>query len=534
VPSRLNEGEIEMYMTQGLHRAMQQRPHAAAIRYLGRTWTNAQLGARVAKLAGALQRLGVTAGERVAMLSLSSPRFVEYFLAVPWAGAVLNPVNIRWSAAEIVYSLDDSQTSVLIVDETFKAVGAKVAQQAQTIRHLIYAGDGETPAGMLSYEALLAAAEPVEDAHRHGNDLAGIFYTGGTTGFPKGVMLSHTNLGMGALNTVLANDFGPGTTYLHAMPMFHLAGMTATNAVVMGGGTHIIVPLFEPRAVLEAIARERVTNVMFAPTMIQLLLDWRVQNPDAAATLDLSCMERLIYGASPISEKVLSRVREAFPKVRFTQAYGMTETSALATLLTAAWHTEEGAARGKLKSAGQAGVCAEVKIVDAEGREVPRGVVGEIIVRGPGVMLGYWNQPELTAQSVRDGWMHTGDGGYLDDDAFLYVVDRLKDMIVSGGENIYSAEVENAMASHPAVAQCAAIGIPSEKWGETVHAVIVLKPGCMATGEEIQAHCRERIAGYKLPRSVEFREALPLSSVGKVLKTELRKPFWDQHAKGVA
>ncbi|MCY1409861.1 Long-chain-fatty-acid--CoA ligase [compost metagenome] len=211
----------------------------------------------------------------------------------------------------------------------------------------------------------------------------------------------------------------------------------------------------------------------------------------------------------------------------------MTELAPLATLLTAEYHTPEHAASGKMYSAGTPGSCVEVRIVDPEDREVPRGTIGEIVVRGPNVMLGYWNKPEATAEALRNGWMHTGDGGYMDEDGFVYICDRLKDMIVSGGENVYSAEVETAMASHPAIGQCAAIGIPSDKWGESVHAVVVLKPDTSLTAEELIAHCRERIAGYKCPRSVEFRETLPLSGVGKVLKTELRKPYWENHKRNV-
>ncbi|MCY1536800.1 Long-chain-fatty-acid--CoA ligase [compost metagenome] len=265
--------------------------------------------------------------------------------------------------------------------------------------------------------------------------------------------------------------------------------------------------------------------------MLQMLLDWREANP--TADLDLSSLHEIAYGASAISPALLDRARAAFPSAKFIQGYGMTELAPGATLLGAEYHCEEHQRSGKMYSAGLPISCVEIRIGDAEDREVPRGTVGEIVVRGPNVMLGYWNKPEATAEVLRDGWMHTGDGGYMDSEGFVYIVDRLKDMIVSGGENIYSAEVENAIASHPAVAQCAAIGIPSDKWGETVHAVIVLKPEVSASEEEIVAHCRARIAGYKCPRSVEFRTAMPLSGVGKILKNELRKPFWENRARNV-
>ncbi|MDT4810279.1 3-[(3aS,4S,7aS)-7a-methyl-1,5-dioxo-octahydro-1H-inden-4-yl]propanoyl:CoA ligase [compost metagenome] len=521
-----------MYLTQGLLRHMQQRPNATAIRYQGRSLSFAKLGDRVARLAGALKSLGVASGERVAMLSLNSQRYIEYYLAVPWADAVLNPINIRWSAAEIVYSLNDSQTSVLIVDDTFHQLGAQVAVEAESIRLMIYAGDGETPEGMLNYEALIAENEPVEDAHRCGDALLGIFYTGGTTGSPKGVMLSHNNIGISALATQDRVRYGPHTRYLHTMPMFHLADLSAIVVLLISGGLHIVLPAFKPQEVLEQISQEQATDAFLAPTMLQMLLDWRQANP-ASTALDMSSLRNIAYGASAITPALLNRARQTFPSAQFIQGYGMTEMSPGITMLGAEYHCEEHQRSGKMYSAGQPINCVEIRIVDAEDREVPRGTVGEILVRGPSVMLGYWNKPQATAEALRGGWMHTGDGGYMDADGFIYICDRLKDMIVSGGENIFTAEVENAIVSHPAVAQAAVIGIPCDKWGETVHAVIVLKPGASVSEDEVVAHCRTLIAGYKVPRSIEFRDSLPISSVGKVLKNELRKPFWENRSSNV-
>ncbi|SPA39658.1 AMP-dependent synthetase and ligase [Cupriavidus taiwanensis] len=515
-----------MYMTQALHRSMQQRPDKIAVRFDGRTLTYAELGGRVARLAGALRKLGVAEGERVAMFSLNSARYIEYYMAVPWAGAVLNPVNIRWSAAEIAYSLKDSGTSVLIVDDPFTAVAQKVVAECPTVRHVIYAGDGETPAGMLNYESLVADSAPMDDAYRHGDDLAGIFYTGGTTGFPKGVMLSHTNLISSAFNQPMAGTLDESVVMMHVMPMFHLACFASINAVFLVGGTHVAMSAFDPGRMMETIAQDRVTALLLAPTMIQMGLDWMDQHPGRAAELDLSSLNSLRYGASPMTPALLERTRQTFPEVRFAQGYGMTELAPVATLLGPEYHDAAAQANGRMYSVGRPAHTVEVKVVDPEGNEVPRGTVGEIIVRGPNVMLGYWNQPQATADAIRNGWMHTGDGGYMDQDGFLFLVDRLKDMIISGGENVYSAEVEKALASHPAVAQSAVIGVPHEKWGESVHAVVVLRQGESATLESIQSHCRERIAGYKIPRSVEFVDALPLSSVGKVLKNELRKHHW--------
>ncbi|MNN37355.1 Long-chain-fatty-acid--CoA ligase [compost metagenome] len=272
---------------------------------------------------------------------------------------------------------------------------------------------------------------------------------------------------------------------------------------------------------------------MLAPTMIQMMLDARAGSP-ALAEVELSSIRQVVYGASPISPTLLDRAREAFPRAGFFQGYSMTEVVAGGTMLDAEYHSEEHHRSGKMYSAGKAVSCVELRIVDTDDNEVPRGTVGEIVVRGPNIMLGYWNQPEATAEALRNGWMHTGDGGYMDDEGFVYIVDRIKDMIISGGENIYSAEVENAVSSHPAVAQCAAIGIPHDKWGETVHVVIVLKPDHSACESDIVKHCRERIAGYKCPRSLEFRASLPLSGVGKILKNELRKPFWEGRNRTIA
>ncbi|TDF80764.1 long-chain-fatty-acid--CoA ligase [Pseudomonas sp. H9] len=522
-----------MYITQGLHRHIQAKPHATAIRYRGRGITYAEFGERVARLAGALKTLGVNSGDRVAMLSANSLRYIEYYLAVPWADAVVNPVNYRWSAAEIIYSLDDSQTTVLLVDDNYKGLAERIVAESKTVRTVIYADDGEAPQGLLSYEQLIAQSEPVEDARRGGDSLLGIFYTGGTTGFPKGVMLSHNSVAFSSMASQQSGRCNATTRFLHSMPMFHLADFAAMVSLFSSGGTHVVLPAFTPKAVLEAIDHERINEILLAPTMIQMLLDWCEADP-AARDYDLSALERVGYGASPITPTLLDRARSMFPSAGFTQGYGMTELSPVATFLSADYHTPEHQKSGKMYSAGQPYACVEVRIADEHDRELPRGTVGQILVRGPNVMLGYWNKPEATAEALRGGWMHTGDGGYMDEEGFVYVCDRLKDMIVSGGENVYSAEVETAIASHPAVALSAVIGIPCERWGETVHAVVLLKPGRVASADEIVAHCREHIAGYKVPRSVEFRDVLPLSNVGKVLKVELRKPFWEGRQRGVS
>ncbi len=519
-----------MYLTQPLHRAVIHHPQRIAVRFGQRQATFAEFADRVARLAAALQALGVQTGDRVAILALNSDRYLEYMMAVPWAGAVLNPCNIRWSVAENRYALEDSGTQVLLVDDAFAGAVQELRGHSSLLRELIYIGEGSTPQGMHHYETLLQRHAPVPDAVRRGSDLAGIFYTGGTTGFPKGVMLSHSNMVSSGMQARAEQLVTPGGSYLHVAPMFHLADIGVAQAHWLEGNTHVILPMFHPEQVLAAIERERVTDTLLVPTMIQMLVD----HPAMREPRDLGSLRQIIYGASPISEAVLERAFQVLPGVGFVQAYGMTELSPLATINSAHNHSAEGRALGKLRSAGRACYCSEVRVVDGEGHEVPRGTVGEVVVRGPGVMLGYWNKPEATAQAVQGGWMHTGDGAYMDKDGYIFIVDRMKDMIISGGENVYSVEVENALAQHPEVAACAVIGIPSEQWGEAVHAVVVPSPGQRPNAEALIAHCKTLIAGYKCPRSIELRDALPLSGAGKVLKTKLREPHWAARASRVA
>lgn len=519
-----------MYLTQALHRAVQQKPERIAVRYGNRAWTFRQLGDRVARLAGALQNLGMKEGDRVAILALNCDRYLEYQMAVPWGGGVLNPCNTRWSAAETLYALNDSGSTILLVDDTFCELVEKIRSDATTLREVIYCGDGQAPAGMHDYETLLSNHTAIADVVRRDEDLAGIFYTGGTTGFPKGVMLSHGNLLSSGLSLRAEGIATPDGIYLHAAPMFHLADLGIAMPHWIEGNTQSIITAFSPEKVLEALERDRVTHMLLVPTMIQMLVD----HPSMQQPRDLSALQTIIYGASPISTAVLERAMKALPHVSFMQAYGMTELSPLASILPAFHHTQEARSLNKLKSAGRASLCTEIRIVDPLDQEVPRGTVGEIVVRGPNVMQGYWNKPEQTEQALRNGWMHTGDGGYMDEDGFIFVVDRLKDMIISGGENIYSVEVENALAQHPGVAACAVIGIPSTEWGEAVHAVVVLKPDASVNATELMAHCKTLIANYKCPRSVVFQETLPLSGAGKLLKTELRKPYWDQQDRKIS
>jgi long-chain acyl-CoA synthetase len=508
-----------MYMTQCLQRTLQQNPDHIATLFADRRHTYRQFGDRVARLAGALQRLGMAAGDRVGMLACNSDRYLEYIMGVWWGGGVLNPVNIRWSVAEIVYSLDDCATVILIVDEHFAAMAEGIRKTARQVPQFIYAGEGEVPPGMLGFEQLIEQAAAVEDAGRGGDDLACIMYTGGTTGLPKGVMQSHLNLWSACMPRMVDMPPIPDGRLLHVAPLFHVAGMARALIQFLAGESHVLVSGFDVLEVLQVIERERVTETLLVPTMILALL--------AHADFDrydLGSLKRLTYGASPSAGDMVEQVLARLPGLELSHSYGLTEACPVVSSNLPCNHTPGARKSGLSRSVGRGGLGVNVKIVDPQGHEVPRGTVGEIIVRGPNIMLGYWNRPEETARALRGGWLYTGDAAYMDEQGYLFIVDRLKDMIVTGGENVYSAEVEHVLARHPAVALSAVIGIPHERWGEAVHAVVVLKPGAEVDEAQLRLHCREFIAGYKCPKSVEFRTELPLSAAGKVLKRELRKP----------
>ncbi|RZL84120.1 MAG: long-chain-fatty-acid--CoA ligase [Rhodococcus sp. (in: high G+C Gram-positive bacteria)] len=508
-----------MYLTQSLHRALQQQPDRIATIFGQRIRTVAESVDRITRLGGALRALGVQSGDRVAFLGLNSDRYHEYLFAVPWIGGVVNPVNTRWSPTEIAYSLVDSGTRVLLVDDAFAALVPTLRKHVDGIQTVIFTGEGEAPEAAWDYEDLIAGNAPVEDTRTGGDALLGLFYTGGTTGHPKGVMISHTNLvtsGLGSLASgAVASHHG---RMLHAAPMFHMADIAMWTIGNLANSTHVIIPTFTATTTLKAIAEQQVTDTLLVPTMIQMLVD------DAAGTTtDLTSLEHFVYGASPISESLLERARKLFPTAQFTQAYGMTELSPITTLLTPADHDDPSLHR----SAGRTVPHAEIRILDTDGNDVPTGTVGEIVARGDHVMRGY--KPEETAEALRSGWMHTGDGGYMDDRGYVFIVDRLKDMIISGGENVYSVEVENALAKHPAIAGCAVIGVPDPQWGERVHAAVVIKPGQQVSKDRLRNHCKELIATYKVPRSIDFVDTLPLSGAGKILKRELRTTQQEQH-----
>lgn len=496
-----------------------------------RNW--AELNERVARLAAGLGSLDVSVGDRVAILALNSARYMETYFATLWAGAVVVPLNTRWSIEELAYGLTDSEPDVLFVDAAFLPHLETLRGRWSGLRHLVFIGtavDGSED--LVPYETLIDDNGPVAPVPLPPEALAVICYTGGTTGLSKGVMLSH--LAVWASSVALSIDYAhlaaPGTTFLHAMPLFHSGGSAVLFATTIAGGTHVFLPGFNAGEILKTIQDEKITHTQLVPTMVRMLLDQ--QDFDS---YDVSTLKTLVYGAAPMSATQIEETLAKLPHVGLQQGYGQTELAPYISSLRPEDHQTTGERAQRLRSAGRAGLCTELMVADPDGKEMLRGEIGEIRVRGPHMMSGYWRKPEETAAAMIDGWIRTGDAGFMDDDGFVFLVDRMKDMIVTGGENVYSTEVENAIARHPAVSMAAVIGIPSEKWGEAVHAIIIARKGHSTTEGDIIEHCRKHIAGYKCPRSVEFRtEPLPVSGAGKILKRELRKPHWEGHATVLA
>lgn len=510
-----------MYLTQGLHRVLQQCPQRIATIFGDRQQSYESLIGRVSHAGGALARQGVQPGDRVALLALNSDRYCESLLGCWWCGAVANPLNTRWSEAEIVYALNDCSSQVLLVDETFAALVPALQAQVPSLRAVVYLGDAAPPAGMLAYEEWLQAAPAMPDQRCAGDALAVILYTGGTTGAPKGVMLTHGNLWSSTVARLAEISTPRDSISLLVAPLFHVAGLGRLVSQVVIGATSVLESQFRVEQFLQTMETRGVQDVVLVPSMLQLLLDHPDFRPER-----LSALQRIVHGASPMPPALLLRAMETLPQVDFITSYGMTETSAVVSLNgPVRWATRH-QFEGVLHAVGRAGFGCEVRIVDPAGQPVPVGEVGEITVRGPGVMQGYWNKPAETRAALRDGWLWTGDGGRLDVQGYIHVVDRIKDMIISGGENVYSAEVEAVLQQHPAVASCAVIGIPHPQWGEAVHAVVVPRSGQPVDVQSLRAHCKQRLAGYKCPKTVAFAEALPMSAAGKVLKNRLRAPYW--------
>jgi long-chain acyl-CoA synthetase len=517
-----------MRLTLALHRARRLAGQQTAVIFGERRRSWGEFVDRVARLASVLRDHGLQDDGRVAMLAHSSDRYLEFFFATLWAGGIAVPVSTRYALPETEFLLSDSGAGILLVDDDFAGQVPELRRRVPGVRRVIFTGEGVVPEGMTDYEAALAAAAPLEDSQRGGDDVAVLFYTGGTTGLSKGVMLTHVNVHSNSYGSIVHTGLPEGLVGLHAGPLYHAAAGSRvfTNTILLG--THVVIPRFSVEGVLAAIDRHRVNMVSLVPTMMTMIL-----NDPALDRYDTSSLRLIGYGGAPMPVATLEALMKRLPHVEFAQAYGMTELSPACTYLEPRHHSLDPVGIRRLASGGRAIAGCDVKIVDPEDREVPTGGIGEIAVAGPTVMKGYWNRPELTAEALRGGYMHTGDLGWMDEDGFVYVADRLKDMIVSGGENVYSIEVENALLTHPAVKEAAVIGIPDPLWGEAVHAVVVLKAGGAAGADDLADHCRQRIAGFKCPRSVEFRDALPLSQANKILKSELRRPYWEDRARAV-
>lgn len=508
-----------MNFTYGLRRANQTKPLEKAILRRSGDLTWAQLTDTVSRVAGALRACGLRNGDTVAILAHNCEAYLELYLSVPWAGGVLVPLNYRWTVIENAFALRDSDAKLLIVDDEHLEAGTKLAAEIAGLT-LIHLGDQPTTDRAISYRQIVSSGPPVDDAMRGSNDLAFIFYTGGTTGRSKGVMLSHGNVTASALHALAAGIITADTVYLSAAPMFHLGNGTTMFPTLLTGGQNAILPSFNARGFAESVERHRITHTLLVPTMVQTIVD-----DPCIGEFDLSSLRQIAYGAAPISEALIERAMHRLPHTEFVQLYGMTELSPIATVLPFEQHLGAPKARGRLRSAGRAIIGVEVRIVGPDDQEMPRGQIGEITVRGDTVMMGYRNLPDQTAAAVRNGWMHTGDAGYMDEEGYVYVVDRIKDMIISGGENVYSTEVENVLAQHPHVQACAVIGVPDDRWGEAVHAAVVLRDGQETPPPALIEFCRRFIAAYKSPRSVEIRSALPVTAAGKVDKPALRREF---------
>jgi len=479
-------------------------PDLPATRFQERTRTFGELDESSSALgAGLVEELGVKPGDRVAILDKNSDDYLELLFALDKAGAVGVPVNWRLTANEVGKVVDDAGPVALVVGEEFRTSADQVSCRVL--------GFGELPRD---------GGDPRRDSEEA---VTWQLYTSGTTGLPKGAMLSNRNL-FGLTGTIgfEAPELTEGARALVAMPLYHIGGCGWALAVLTMGATAVVVREVIPQELLRVIADERVNSGFLVPAVLLFL----TQLPDVQSA-DFSSLRNILYGASPISQELLRRSIDVF-KCRFTQVYGLTETTGAITALRFEDHQGE-----RLLSCGRPMFGAEIKVIDALDEEVPPGAIGEIVYRGGGIMEGYWGRPEDTATTIRNGWLHTGDAGTMDADGFVYIRDRIKDMIVSGGENIYPAELESVLADHPEVADVAVIGVPDDRWGETVKAIVVPQQGAVLTDQDLIEWSRDRLAGFKRPRSVDFVEAIPRNPSGKILKRQLREPYWAGHERQV-
>ena len=501
-----------------------ERPDALALVHAGRTTSYGALDRAASRVANGLLAEGLVRGSRVAHLDKSTDQFFELLFGASKAGAAMVSVNWRLAPPEVQQIINDARAEVLFVGEEFFPVVEKIRDALTTVRKVVTLGARHP--GWQAYEGW-RDGHPDRDPGLPASldDTAVQFYTSGTTGLPKGAELTNRNFAWMMPRWTRTWLLGPGVPNLVCLPMFHIGGAGWGIAGLYAGATNHVMREFVPAEILETIQRERVEVIILVPAMILFL----VQAPQIRET-DLSSLRLIVYGAAPIPSELLRQAMQIFP-CGFQQVYGLTETTGAITLLPPEDHDPNDAR--KLLSCGYAQDGVELRIVGDDGQDLAPGQVGEIAVRSPQVMGGYWNLPDATRRAIQGDWFFTGDAGYLDDKGYLFIYDRVKDMIVSGGENIYPAEVESALFGHPAVADVAVIGVPDARWGEAVKAVVVRKPGADLREGELIDWARERIAGYKLPKSVDFIDALPRNPTGKILKRELRKPYWGDKQRQV-
>jgi acyl-CoA synthetase (AMP-forming)/AMP-acid ligase II len=493
--------------------------------YEGERVTFAEFDRRVDQVAAALRASGVGPGDRVAILDKNSLPYVELLFGAARAGAVQVPVNYRLAADEVAYIVDNARAKVLVAGAEFTPVLDAVAGRLEHTEHVVLIGESDEYQSYADWSGRDRPGSPEAEPHDDSAEVFVQLYSSGTTGRPKGVMLTHDNfLALLPLVDQLW-DLKPDSVNMVAMPMYHIAGCTLAVGAVYAAIPGVIVREPDPVAIAKAIEAHRVTHVFLVP----VLLLFMQQIPQVRET-DMSSLQLLLYGASPISDEVLRGAMRLLPHTGFMQVYGLTETTGAITYLPPEDHVPDGS---RLRSAGVPNPGVELKILDpATGDELPTGQVGEIVCRTPQNMRGYWAMEQATRDTLLPGgWLRTGDAGYLDEDGYLFIHDRVKDMIISGGENIYPAEVENVLMSHPAVADCAVIGVPDAKWGETPKAIVVLAGE--ATGQDLIDHCRSKLAHFKCPTSVELTDAIPRNPTGKVLKRQLRQPYWTDQSRGV-
>jgi fatty-acyl-CoA synthase len=490
--------------------------------------TYAQFADRARRLAGGLQSLGVAPGDRVAFLSMNCHRLLEAYYGVLEAGAVLLPLNIRLAPHELAFILRDAGVKILFVGKEFVDLAGALRNDAPAVDTFVLL-EGEPQAewlGSKNYDELLAGAKPVQaDFMKVDEDsVAELFYTSGTSANPKGVMLTHRNVYLLAMAVALAFNTGLESVELHTIPLFHANGWGVAHSLTLMGGKHVMIQRFETREVFRLIQEEKVQSCSLVPTMATALV-----NCPERPKYDLSTLKRAVIGGAASSPTLVREVEEKLGCTSFS-GYGLTETSPMLSISPMKpWLHWEGEQRYSGQAmTGYAAPCMELRIVDANDNDVAHdGVaIGEIIARSDGVMAGYWGDPEGSREALRGGWFHTGDMATMNEEGYLLIVDRKKDIIVSGGENISSLELEKAMLAHPAIYEIAVVPVPDEKWGEVPKALVVLKPGQQASEAELLEFCRSRIAHYKAPRSIEFFESLPKTGTGKILKKELRKKYW--------